>query len=129
VTDKIAAEVVAADDARLKAMTDDDIAALDRLMGENFFYTHNNGFTEGKKPYLDRMREGKVRYLNPRRHDVTVSVYGNAAVMNGRIQLDVDVLAEKRQINMNNLFMSTWVKGDKGWVIVGWASTPIPAAA
>lgn len=126
-SDKIAAEVIAADDARLKAMLDDNVPALDRLMGDKFFYTHNNGFTEGKKPYLDRMREGKVRYKNPRKHDVTVSVYGNAAVMNGRIQLDVDILAEKRQISMNNLFMSTWVKGDNGWVIVGWASTPIPA--
>ncbi len=121
-----AAEVAAADMARLDAMVAGDVAALERLMAPEFFYTHRNGLCEGREPYLDRLRGGKVRYRNPRRTDLVAGVYGDFAVLNGRIGLESELLREHRRVVMDNLFMSAWVRTAGRWLIVGYASTAIP---
>src|SRR3954462_2794002 len=108
-------EVLACDDARLQAMVDGDIVALERLMGAEFFYTHRNGLTEGKQAYIDRLRQGVVRYRDPRRSEVVVQRFGDTVVMNGRIALTSELIKEGTRTVMDNKFMSVWVRAAGSW--------------
>jgi ketosteroid isomerase-like protein len=118
-------QVLACDDARLRAMAEADIPTLERLMGATFFYTHRNGMSEGKDAFLDRIRNHLVRYHDPRRSEVEVNVFGDAAVMRGRLRMETELIQEKRRSSLDNRFMSVWIKSGGGWTIVGYASTPI----
>jgi len=119
-------EVRSADDARARAMIEADYDALERLLGDGLVYTHGNATSDGKAGYMNNLRSGKVRYLAVHQDNVTIKVYGNAAVMHGNVQLHTRRDGAER--HLHNAFMNVWVKGSGGWQMVAWASTPLPKA-
>ena len=119
-------EVRLADDARIRAMLEADYDALDRLLGEDLVYTHGNATSDGKTGYMNNLRSGKVRYLAVQQGNVTVKVYGDAAVMHGIV--DLHTRRDGAERTLHNAFMNVWVKGSAGWQMVAWASTPLPKA-
>ena len=83
-TDKAAAEVLAADDARYAAMIAQDFDALGKLLADDLLYTHSTSATDTKAQYLAALRSGKYRYRAARREGVTVRIQGTIAIVNGR---------------------------------------------
>ncbi len=63
------------------AMLAHDIPALDRLLAEDAVYIHSTGVVEGKRAYLDGVRDGL--YVYERAHPVTEQIArdGNLAVV------------------------------------------------
>jgi hypothetical protein len=127
--DQDIAAVAAADARRYRAMVDGDAAPLETLLHDRFYYTHFSGWSEGKASYVERIRAGKVTYRNVRTANVVTDLYGDTAVMHGRLWMDVFVIAERRNVPIDNQFTAVWVRDDKGWLIVAWASTPVSESA
>ena len=117
-------EILAADDARYKAMVAKDYVALDKILADTLRYTHSTGRSENKSEYMGILTSGKVTYLSATRQSIAMSAYGNTVVCHGKIELQVLANGETRQIN--SMYLNVWVKSDKGWQMVAWASTPTP---
>jgi Domain of unknown function (DUF4440) len=126
--DDIAA-VAAADARRYRAMIDGDPAPLQALLHDRFYYTHFSGWSEGKASYIERIRATKVTYRNVRTANVVTDLYGDTAVMHGRMWMDVFVIDERRNVPIDNQFTAVWVRGDTGWLLAAWASTPVAESA
>jgi hypothetical protein len=123
---KVAAEVLAADDARYAAMIAQDYEALGRLLADDLLYTHSTAVTDTKAEYLAALRSGKYRYRAARREGTSVRVHDAIAIVNGRSFLEVDVDGVPK--SLANVFVNVWVRTPAGWRMTAWQSTPLPKA-
>jgi len=117
-------EVQAAEDARYRAMTTNDLGALAALLGDDLLYTHSSAVTDTKASYLETLRSGKVKYLAAERDGVSVRAYGDTAVVHGHARIEAEINGERR--SLDNMFVNVWTRRPAGWQMVHWASTAIP---
>ena len=116
--------VRAAEDARFKAQTTNDFAALERLLGDDLVYTHSSAAVDGKATYIESMRSGAVKYESIEPRDVQVKVYGTTAVITGAGRFKV---TSRGQALDNQLrYTDVWVLRDGRWQMVAWQSTRMP---
>ncbi len=125
-TDKAAAEVLAADDARYAAMIAQDFDALGKLLADDLLYTHSTSVTDTKAEYLAALRSGKYRYRAARREGTSVRIQGTIAIVNGRSFIDVDVDGVPK--SLANVFVNVWTRAPGGWQMMAWQSTTVPKA-
>lgn len=123
-TDKAAAEVLAADEARYAAMIARDFDALDRLLADDLLYTHSTAATDTKAGYLAALRSGKYRYKSARNEGVTVRIHGTTAIVSGRAFIEVEVNGAPKSLAI--VFLTVWVKTGPGWQMTALQSTPLP---
>jgi ketosteroid isomerase-like protein len=123
-TDKDAAEVLAADEARYAAMIAQDFGALGRLLADDLLYTHSTAVTDTKAEYLAALRSGKYRYRAARTEGVTVRVHGTIAIVNGRGFIEVDVEGVPKSLAY--VFVNVWVRTPAGWQMTALQSTSVP---
>src|SRR6185436_4912432 len=81
-------EAQTAEDARYKAQTSNDFAAMERLFGNDLVYIHSSSVVDNKATYIDSMRSGTVRYRIMRRSGVKVRTYGCVAILTGDANFD-----------------------------------------
>lgn len=117
--------LIKADDQRCRAMLAHDLDALAALLADDVVYTHSSAVVENKQQYLATLREGRTRYLDVRRQNAHIRLYGPVAVMHGRVIMKIDT--EGGQKDLNNLFQSVWIERDGRWLLASWASTVIPS--
>jgi ketosteroid isomerase-like protein len=117
-------EILAIDDKRYKAMVDKDYVSLDKILADTLRYTHSTGRSENKAEYMAMLTSGKVNYSAATRQSVDMTAYGNTVVCHGKVELQVFIGGENKQIN--SMYLNVWVKGAQGWQMVAWASTPLP---
>lgn len=67
-----------------KAFKMEDAAALEKLLTDNFLWTHSTGNIQTKAVILANIRSGKLQYESADTDDVDVFLYKNAAVVSGR---------------------------------------------
>ena len=67
------------------------------------------------------------KYLKFERPIENIQVYGDTVVVTGHVKMDV--LIEGKPRLLNSRYTSVWIKGAKGWQMVVWQSTAIPAGA
>ncbi|MDZ4800836.1 MAG: nuclear transport factor 2 family protein [Bryobacteraceae bacterium] len=91
-----------------------DNTTLDRLLHPDITYSHSNGRTESKKDILSSKPTMKEVTFGS---DMTVRVYGNTALVKG----NMDVVNETTTLKLSVLHV--WLKGPKGWQLVGRQST------
>lgn len=123
-SEQVIGEIEAADEARYKAMIAPDLAALERIFGDDLLYTHGSAATDTKREYIDALKSGKYKYRSAKKEGVTVRIYGDVAIMHGRVTIEAEVGGSTR--TLNNVFVNVWVKRGGHWQLVHWASTPIP---
>ena len=94
-----------------------DIDALDRLLSDDFTWTHSVGAVQTRASYLDSLKSGNRRYELVEVQNVEVRGYVSAAITMGR--LHVKVSNGGRPAN-DALFQYTfvWVRGQPGWQMV-----------
>ena len=61
-----------------------DTATLGAIYADTFITTDTDGKVRTKAETLARVKSGAVKYQNAKADDLKISVYGNAAVVNGR---------------------------------------------
>lgn len=113
--------VRAADASRIRALLAADLAALDTVLGDDLTYTHSTGRVDAKDAYLEPLRAGRTRYQRLEPSGIAVRLYGDTAVMTGRM-LSVALVAGKESRN-DLRFTSVWTLRDGRWQMVAWHST------
>jgi hypothetical protein len=109
---------------RIQAMIAVDIPALERILADTLTYTHSTGRVETKRQFLDALESGRTKYKSMRRDDVKVSVYGCAAVVTGRAQVELRSDGQDRAFAIR--FTDVYVDGGGRWQMVAWESTRLP---
>ena len=110
---------------RYRAMCEGDAQTLDQLLAESLVYTHSYGGADSKSSYLDGIRSKKWVYRNIERPIEDIQVHGDCAVVTGQVR--IELLSDGKPKTLNSRFTNVWVKGTKGWQMVAWQSTPLPA--
>jgi ketosteroid isomerase-like protein len=113
------------EDQRYKAMCDADAAALDKLLADSLVYTHSYGGADGKASYLEGVRSKKWVYRKIDRPKENIQVHGDCAVVTGQVR--IELLSDGKPKTLNSAYTNVWIKGPKGWQMVAWQSTPLPA--
>ena len=113
------------EDRRYRAMCEADAAALEALLADTLVYTHSYGGADSKASYLDGIRSKKWLYRKIERPEENIQVHGDCAVITGRVR--IELLSEGKPKTLNSAFTNVWIKGAKGWQMVAWQSTPLPA--
>jgi ketosteroid isomerase-like protein len=117
-------EIRALEDRRYKAMVDKDIPVLEGLLHDDLVYTHSNAAADSKQEYLAGIRSGKFDYRKIERPLESIRVYGASAVVAGHVKIDLMMSGSPR--SLNSRYLNVWVRGERGWQMVAWQSTPIP---
>jgi ketosteroid isomerase-like protein len=76
-------EIAATEAAFHQAILAADIKKLESLIDESFIWTHRAGEQMTRQQLLDQLGSGRLKYSKLETNDVTVSVYGDAAVVRG----------------------------------------------
>lgn len=113
------------EERRYKAMCAGDVDTLGELLGDSLLYTHSTASTDTKASYLAGVRAKKWQYRKIDRPVEDIQIYGECAVVTGQVW--IDILVDGNAKTLNSRFTDVWVKGAKGWQMVAWQSTPIPA--
>ena len=115
----------ALEDQRYAAMCAGDAAALDKLLADSLVYTHSYGGADSKAAYLDGVRAKKWVYRKIERPKENIQVHGDCAVVTGQVR--IELLSDGKPKTLNSAYTNVWIKGPKGWRMVAWQSTPLPA--
>jgi ketosteroid isomerase-like protein len=126
-SDVIKGEINKLEDRRVQAMIDSDFGTLDKLLGDELVYTHSTGQSDTRAEYIALCKKGVFKYLKIERPIENIQVYGNTVVVTGHTKMEV--LIEGKPKLLNSRYTNVWIKGAKGWQMVVWQSTSIPAPA
>jgi Domain of unknown function (DUF4440) len=122
----IKAEIRKLEDQRFQAMIDGDFDTLEKLLGDHLVYTHSTSQSDNRAEYMALCKKGVFKYLKIERPAENIQVYGdNTVVVTGDIK--IDAVIEGKPKLLNSRYTDVWIKGPKGWQMVVWQSTPIPA--
>lgn len=119
--------VLAADDARIAAMTEGDTEALREVLDDDLHYAHSNGTVDTKASLIELIASGRTKYLEyePQPRRVTFPVPG-IAVVTGRT--DVVVENEKGRNALTLSYLALWREVRGAWRFLAWQSARLPPA-
>ena len=120
-------EIKKLEDRRFQAMIDGDFGTLDKLLGDDLIYTHSTGQSDTRAEYIALCKKGVFKYLKIERPVENIQVYDDTAVVTGRARMEVTVDGNPKVLNSR--YTNVWIKGVKGWQMVVWQSTAIPATS
>jgi ketosteroid isomerase-like protein len=123
----IAAEVLAAEEARIAAVHAGDWERLSDFLGSDLTYTHMNGKIENKAENLAAMKAVSRSY---KRSDLKVRAFGDVAVMNGGFEATMaplpDGTPERRLVGRA---LQVWAKREGAWQMIAFQATAVPETA
>jgi ketosteroid isomerase-like protein len=110
--------------ARFKAMTGNDMKALNAALGDDLIYTHSNALVDSKASYVESITSGRLKYVTIEPRDLQVRVFGTTAVITGAAAI---TSTSNGTTATNQLrFTDIWVLREGRWQMVGWQSTRLP---
>lgn len=119
-------EILALEDRRYAAMTSNDLATLEALFHDEMIYTHSSAVVDTRASYLEALRSGKTRYKTAKRFEEKVRFAGDAALVTGRAEFEVEVNGNPKTLRL--CFLNVWTKTPAGWKFIAWQSCSLPAA-
>lgn len=117
---KMAQELMAAEHARREATMRGDFAAMTSYIADTFHYAHISGLVENREQFIERTRANPKGITFTKASDLTVQFRNGYALLSGKSRL------EGATFSFDALFLSVWEKGNDGWKITAYASTPMP---
>ena len=114
-------EVMAAMEAWRQAMLKKDGAGLAKLYHEDIRYGHSSGLVEDKKTAVNHIVTTKADYASVDLIDTKVSVHGNFALVNGRVNYRQITDGKATDVKLHVLHV--WVRTPQGWQMIGRQST------
>jgi len=125
-SDAIKAQIKKLEDRRFQAMIDSDFNTLEELLGDELIYTHSTAQSDTRAEYIALCKKGVFKYLKIERPIENMQVYGDdTVIVTGHTKMDA--IIEGNPKLLNSRYTNVWRKGPKGWQMVVWQSTPIPA--
>ena len=114
-------EVAAAMESWRQALLKKDGAALARLYHEDLRYGHSSGLVEDKKTAVNHIVTSKADYASVDLLDTKVSVHGNFALVNGRVNYRQVTDGKANDVKLHVLHV--WTRTPQGWQMIGRQST------
>jgi len=100
-----------------------DIAKLEQVLADDLTYTHSSGQIQTKAEFIATVREGKTRYRSIEFQQSTVRIYGNSAVSNSEVRVNLTV--DGKDVSVHPRFLHVWVKQNGRWQLVAHQGTKI----
>jgi len=119
------AEIRRLEERRCRATVERDFAALDELFDEELVYTHSSSARESKAEYVGAIRARKYDYKKIDRPDQKVSAWGDAAMIVGRMEIDIEIGGQPKHVS--SAYTGVWRRNGGRWRMVALQSTGIPA--
>jgi hypothetical protein len=116
------ASVLAAEQARAKALVDVDIDALRNMTDVNYTHVESNGKFRTRDEFLHGLEVGEYRFSTFVIDRAAVRLEGNVAVVTGDYHNDITT-PEAIQPTKYARFMRIWVLRDGRWVNVAHQAT------
>lgn len=116
------AAVRAVEDRRIKALIDDDFAALEEIFADDLTYTHSNASVDTKRSYIDALRNGTTKYAAIDREQPVVRLYGDTAIFTGAATITMRGQPDPIRLR----YTLVYVKRDGRWQAVAWQATRLP---
>lgn len=111
-------DVLAALEIYRNGMLQKDGKALDKVLSNDLTYTHSGGEFETKAAVIQSVTSGKTITEKLDFTDMTVRIYGNTALVKGRVDLQH---SPTNIVHMNILHV--FVNGPQGWQMVARQAT------
>jgi ketosteroid isomerase-like protein len=124
VTSGAEGEVRDTDARRIDAMVAGDTAALAPLLADELTYTHSNALVESKDAFLASIASKTIQYRSLKPSDVKVQLYGETAVITGRVEIQVTLRGQ--DIALPARFTAVYVRQGGAWRLAAWQTTRIP---
>ena len=118
VNEKNAQGVTKIDEAVNNAMRDSDGGEMKRLLSDDFTYINSSGVFLEKNSYINEMKRAEIDSLTSR--DIKVRVYGDAAVVTGRLNVMFKT-SEGRRF----LYTRTYIWNKDKWLLVAAQANPM----
>ena len=106
-----------------EALTTRDLAALDKIWAEDYTFTNGRGEFLTKKDRMENIKSGATQFDSINREDEEIRVFGDTAVVTGRVVLKV--IYSGKESSGPYRFINVWVKMQGRWQIVANQITPI----
>jgi hypothetical protein len=116
-------EALKAEEARFAAQMAGDVAAMQRLFGDDLVYIHSSTLEDTKASFIESIRSGNVKYRSMKRGDVKVRTYGCIAIVSGRASFQVT--ARGQELALDLLYHAVWAKRAAGAQFVSWQATRV----
>ena len=118
-------EALKAEDARYKALLSADLPALEKMFGEDLYYSHSDGTLNTKQIILDNLRKNPSRYISIVRHGATVKTLGCVAIIAGDMTITTNPGGGRDPHPSYVRFTAIWVKRHGTLEFVHWQSSPL----
>jgi ketosteroid isomerase-like protein len=119
-----AKEVLAAEFERCAAIRAQDFERLAMLLHPSLVHVHARGNQDSRESYLKYLAQ-VVEILDVRRGDLSVSVYGDCAVMTGRQYNTARARGAESVLTVEAQVMQIWLREEESWRQVAFQATPI----
>jgi ketosteroid isomerase-like protein len=106
-----------------KACVQADIAKLEQILSDDLTYTHSSGQTQTKAEFIATVREGKTRYRSIEFLQSNVRIYGNSALSNSEVRVNLTV--DGKDVSVHPRFLHVWVKENGRWQLTAHQGTKI----
>jgi len=116
-------DVLAAMDAWKHATMKKDGAALEKLLHPDLTYSHSSGHNQDKADVVKTVTTGKATTASIDFSETTVRVYGNTALVRGRVDMTSNTDGKSAASHLNILHV--WIKGPQGWQMVARQATKL----
>ena len=118
--DELEDGVLASQDARYRAMIEENLTKLDELLGDDLHYSHTRGSVESKAQFLSTIESKRIDYLAAKRRDVEVRLFGDTAVVTGLS--DMELIYGGEHLTFTIRFLEVSIRVETHWQLVAWQS-------
>lgn len=114
-------EVLAAMQSWKQAMMKKDPAALEKIFHADVTYAHSSGLIENRAEAIKHVSEGNVIYESIDFADTQVRVYGNMAIVTGKVKMSQSSNGKSNPVNL--VVLHVFSKGPQGWKMIARQAT------
>ena len=114
-------EVLQAQAQRFNAMRAHDIKALEAMFADELTYTHASGAVDTRATYPGFLKTR--RYLDISTADTKVNLYGDVAVITGRLRMTVVNEGQKEPRTLNLRITEMYVRRGGRWLFAHFQAT------
>jgi hypothetical protein len=120
---KVESEIRSAEANRFRALTENDLPALDRALSDDMVYTHASAWRQTKSEFLTSVRSGELIYHSFASDGLKIRVLGSTAWVTGHAA--GKVRAKGQELDVSLLYLEVYVKNDGRWQLAAWESTRV----
>ena len=122
---KLEAEIVAREDALLRAITTNDVALLDDLLHDDLLFNGPDGQTGTKPQDLANYRSGGIQLRRAEATDRLIRAIGGDAVVAVTITLEGSYLGVR--VDGRYRYLRVWQRTDGKWRVIGGSVVALPS--